>query len=119
MKDKIKSGNKSIKKNKTFGLRSAKDLMKQFDILEDTKYVTKEFQDYGYRLAVQLNDLKHKSLYIKLAKERSRHDIEKALRFAKDYPKARNKAKIFMWKLKELGDAKKDEKTKKKINLPD
>jgi len=32
------------------------------------RYVSREFQDFGYRLAEELGDLRHKSLYIKLAK---------------------------------------------------
>ena len=90
---------KPASKTKSHGLKLAKDLMRQFDILDDAKYITKEFQDYGYRLAVQLNDLKHKSLYIKLAKEEKRHILEEALRFTADYPAVRSKAKIFMWKV--------------------
>jgi predicted metal-dependent phosphoesterase TrpH len=41
-------------------------------------------------------------LYIKLAKEENRTLLENALSFALDYPKAKSKPKIFMWKLKEL-----------------
>lgn len=66
------------------------------------KYIKEEFQDYGFRLAQALNDLKQKSLYIKLAKEKPRHLIEQARDFALGYDKARSHAKIFMWKLKEL-----------------
>lgn len=70
------------------------------------KYITKEYQDYGYRLAVKLDDLKHKALYIKLAKETERSMLEQAFSFAVDYPKAKNKGKIFMWKLKKLKEEK-------------
>lgn len=66
------------------------------------KYVTKEFQDYGYRLAITLNDLKHKSLYIKLAKNEKRELLEEAKNFVLDSPQVRSKAKLFMWKLKSL-----------------
>jgi hypothetical protein len=75
-------------------------ILKQFDPLKD-KYISREFQKYGYDLAVELGDLAHKSLYIKLAKETPRAILEKAKNFVKD-AKARNKAKLFMWKLKEL-----------------
>ncbi len=87
-------------------MRSAKDILKEQRELfgGKPKYVTKEFQDYGYRLAIRLNDLSHKALYIKLAKEEPRSLLEDALSFAVDYPKAKNKAKIFMWKLKQLKD---------------
>jgi hypothetical protein len=85
-------------------MRNIKKILKdeQEELFNRQKYITKEFQDYGYRLAVKLNDLKHKSLYIKLAKEEKRGILGRALSFAIDYPKADNKAKIFMWKLKEL-----------------
>ena len=73
------------------------------------RYVTKEFQDYGYRLSLKLNDPKHTSLYIKLAKDEKRVYLEEALRFAVDYPKAKNKGRIFMWKLKQI-KAEKDKK---------
>lgn len=69
---------------------------------DGVKYISREFQDYGCRLAEDLGDLKHKGLYIKLAKEKPRAILEKARSFAIDYPSARNKGKIFMWKLKEL-----------------
>lgn len=91
-------------------MKSVKDLLKQQQDLFSGKgkYVTTEFQDYGYRIAIRLNDLPHKALYIKLAKNEPRSLIENALSFASDYPNAKNKARIFMWKLKELKSAKGD-----------
>lgn len=84
-------------------MKNIKDLLlNQQELFDSHKYVTTEFQDYGYRLALKLDDLKHKSLYIKLAKEVPRVYIDQALSFASDYPQVRQKAKIFMWKLKEL-----------------
>jgi len=65
------------------------------------KYITREFQHYGYRLAEGVGDLKHKSLYIKLAKEESREILQKAWDFVKD-SRAKSRAKLFMWKLKKL-----------------
>lgn len=92
-------------------MKSAKDILKEQKSLfeEKGKYITKEYQDYGYRLALRLNDLSHKSLYIKIAKEENRTLIENALSFSLDYPKAKSKAKIFMWKLKELKDKRSEE----------
>ncbi len=72
------------------------------DFQDRHKYVTKEFQDYGYRLALKLGELKSVSLYIKLAKEKPRHLLEQAYSFAIDYPNAKNRGRLFMWKLKEL-----------------
>lgn len=75
------------------------------DLLKN-KYISREFQDYGYRLAEQLGDLKNKSLYIKLAKTTPRPLLEEARNFVKDAPNVRNPARLFMWKLKELRSAK-------------
>lgn len=66
------------------------------------KNISKEFQMYGVYLAESLDDTKHYSLYIKLAKEIDRKILEEALNFTKGYYEAKSKAKIFMWKLKEL-----------------
>ena len=71
------------------------------------KYISQEFQDYGYRLAEELNDLKHKALYIKLAKEMPRPILEKARNFVKDAHKVKNPGRLFMWKLSQLKKEKK------------
>ena len=66
------------------------------------KNISHEFQMYGVFLAESLNDTKHYSLYIKLAKEMDRKILEEALNFTKGYYGAKSKAKIFMWKLQQL-----------------
>ena len=71
-------------------------------IPEEDKYISREFQQYGYDLAEELGDLKHKALYIKLAKVTSRGLIETARSFVKDASNVRSKGKLFMWKLNEL-----------------
>lgn len=68
---------------------------------EDGKYISREYQQYGYWLAEQLGDMKHKALYIKLAKEMDRGLLEKVRSFVLD-SNADNKGALFMWKLKEL-----------------
>lgn len=77
-------------------------LFDQFQLEDKGGYITQEFQDYGYRLALALNDLKHKSLYIKMAKEEDRKLLERALTFVSDADHAQNKARLFMWKVKQL-----------------
>lgn len=57
---------------------------------------------FGVYLAESLGDTKHYSLYIKLAKNIDRKILEEALNYTKGYYQAKNKAKVFMWKLKEL-----------------
>ena len=66
------------------------------------KNISREFQMYGVYLAESLDDTKHYSLYIKLAKNMDRKILEEALNFTKGYYGAKNKARVFMWKLKEL-----------------
>lgn len=83
-------------------MQSLLKILKQYNIDDRGKYITREFQDYGLRLAKELNDEKRKSLYIKLAKETPRKILEEARIFVKDAYKVKNKARLFMWKLKEL-----------------
>jgi hypothetical protein len=78
------------------------DILKQKGIVADShnKY---EFQAYGNMLADKLNDPAHRTLYIKLAKEKDRRLLDAALAFALDTEKRAGLGKLFMWKLKELG----------------
>ena len=91
--------------NKTQKFTSVGDVLKGFTSDED-KYISYEFQKYGYELAKELGDLKNKSLYIKLAKETPRGLLEAARNFVKDATKVKSPAKLFMWKLSELKKAK-------------
>ena len=83
-------------------MKSLKELIvsKRF---QETKNVSREYQSYGVWLAEKLDDLAHKSLYIKLARDVKRAELAKAYSFAIDYPEAKSKARIFMWKLREAG----------------
>ncbi len=86
-------------------MKSLKQLIDERESGERNKYVTREYQDFGYRLAMELGDEKHKALYIKLAKETDRAILEKCRSFVMD-SNANNKGALFMWKLKELKDGK-------------
>jgi len=81
-------------------MQSIKSVLDKFNPATD-KYVSREFQTFGIHLSEELDDYKHKSLYIKLAKTTNRALLEKALSFASD-SNAKNKGALFMWKLKEL-----------------
>lgn len=85
-------------------MQSIRRILKNFNPQKD-KYVSREFQSYGIHLAEELDDYKHRSLYIKLAKTVHRSILEKALSFVAD-SNARNKGALFMWKLKQLKVAK-------------
>ncbi len=83
------------------GMLPIREVIKDFDQLKN-KYISREFQDYGYRLAEELGDLRHKALYIKLAKTQPRRLLEEARNFVKDANNVRNRAKLFMWKVGQL-----------------
>ena len=83
-------------------MKSLSDILTSHDPTKNKGYISREFQDYGLRLAQSLNDLKNKSLYIKLAKTTPRTVLEDALVFVKDAYQVKSKAKLFMWKLKEM-----------------
>lgn len=87
-------------KNKT--LTSVGDILNKYKFDDTDKYISRGFQKYAYDLAVELNDLAHKSLYMKLAKETPRILLEKARSFVKDAVNAKSKGRLFMWKLSEL-----------------
>ena len=82
------------------------DLLKKYQVDDKNKYISREFQDYGYRLAEEMGDTKQASLYIKLAKETPRAWLEQAKNFVKDAENVRSKPKLFMWKLKQIRNEK-------------
>ena len=94
------------KKMKPRSFSAIGDLFSDYQPKESKGYISQEFQDFGYRLAVELDDLKHKSLYIKLAKSEDRGLLEQALSFVSD-SNAKNRGALFMWKLKQLREVKK------------
>lgn len=93
------------------GFSKISDVLKKFDVDED-KYISYEFQKYGYELADELGDLKNRSLYIKLAKEVPRGFLEAARNFVKDAYNVKSRPKLFMWKLAQIRKEKKNEPAK-------
>lgn len=89
-------------------MKKLSNLLSDYQTKKNKGYVTKEFQDYGYRLAMEMGEPKKTSLFIKLAKETNRHLLEQARSFVLDAYSAKNRGKLFMWKLKQLKDAKKE-----------
>ncbi|HUQ85687.1 MAG TPA: hypothetical protein VM077_05145 [Candidatus Limnocylindrales bacterium] len=79
---------------------SIKTVLNKFDPVKD-KYVSREFQTFALKLADELDDYKHRAIYMRLAKTVHRSVLERALSFAID-SNANNKGGLFMWKLKEL-----------------
>ena len=83
-------------------MKSIKNVIAEVKFKDRPKNIAHEFQHYGVYLAESLQDTKHYSLYIKLAKEVDRKLLEDCLNFTKGYYSAKNKAKVFMWRLKQL-----------------
>ena len=91
--------NTPLKKTKSFS--SIKDVLSVFKSDED-KYISYEFQKYGYELAKELGDLTNTSFYIKLAKETPRALLETSRSFIKDATNVKSKPALFLWKLTQL-----------------
>ncbi len=85
-------------------MKSISDILKEKGVIPDyrNKY---EYQAYGNMLAEKLRDAKHRTLYIKLAKEEDRRLLEASLAFVMDTDKKLGLGKLFMWKLSELRKA--------------
>ena len=83
-------------------MKSIKTAIAEVKFKDRPKNLSKEFQVYGVFLAESLQDTKHYSLYIKLAKNLPRDILEEALSYTKGYYAAKNKARVFMWRLKQL-----------------
>lgn len=86
------------------GFKSISDFLPV--VTNEDKYISREFQKYGYELARELDDVKHASLYIKLAKDNNRALLENARSFVKDAQNVRSKPKLYMWRLKQLKEQK-------------
>jgi len=95
-------------------------MKKVSEILKSRKFdrdyrCSHEFQAYGNRLAEELGDKKHRSLYIKMAKSEDRNLLEEARASVLSSKKATTKGKLFMWKLgqlkKDIAEKKKNEET--------
>ena len=82
-------------------MKSLGNVLSKWQIDDRDKFLSREFQKFGIYLAESLGDMKHKSLYIKMAKETPRQTLEDALTFVLD-SKADSKPRLFMWKVKQL-----------------
>lgn len=76
-------------------------ILQKVNLDDSDKYLSREFQKYGIYLAEKLGDMPHKAIYIKFAKTISREILDQALSFVLD-ANAKSKAKLFMWKVKQL-----------------
>lgn len=104
-----KTGDQSKPLTDTKPFQALSSLFDNYQLEDKGGYITKEFQDFGYRLALELDDLAHKSLYMRLSKQVNRGVLEQALSFVADAPNVKSKARLFMWKLKQLKASKPDQ----------
>ena len=81
---------------------SVGDVIQKYKVDDTDKYISREFQKYAYDLAKELDDLPHKSLYMRLAKNTPRALLENARNFVKDAYEVQSKGKLLMWKLSQL-----------------
>ena len=88
-------------RDKTQDFQLVGQILKGINLTQD-KYISREFQAYGYFLAKELSDFRHKALYIKYAKEIPRPILEEALSFVKSAGKVKSRARLFMWRLTQL-----------------
>lgn len=88
-------------------MKQISNILDETKVRERPKNNTTEFQMYGVYLAEQLQDEKHYSLYIRLAKATPRPLLEEALSYTKNYTSAKSPGRVFMWRLKQLKDGKK------------
>ena len=89
-------------------MQRVSQILKRFDPTKD-KYISRDFQAFGIYLSEELNDYKHRGMWIKLAKTNHRALLEKALSFVKDST-ADNKIGLFLWKLKQIKNEKNNTK---------
>jgi hypothetical protein len=98
------------------GFTNMVSILDRFEV-DETKQrrISREWQDYAYRLAVALDDTAHTAIYMRIAKNTPKELIEKAKSFVLD-ANARSKGKMFMWKLKQLKDEEKLKAIEEKDN---
>lgn len=97
-------------------MKKLANILDEIKNVQRPKNLTTEFQVYGVYLAESLDDRKHYSLYIKLAKNTPRNLLEEALTFCKEFRSARSKGKVFMWKLKKLKELSNENKASDPLN---
>lgn len=91
-----------VKRKKQKGFTSVGSYLTKDFNWDKKKYITHEWQEYAYRLAMFLGDKKHKALYMRLAKNTDRAILDEAWGFIKDARKVKSKPRLFMWKVKQL-----------------
>lgn len=96
------------------GFKSIINVLDRYEIDETKqKRISREFQDFAYRLAVELEDTAHTAIYMRIAKNDPRPLVEMARLFVLGANKPSSKARLFMWKLAQLKKDKKNQGSEK------
>ncbi len=102
----------------TMPMKSIKEiLIEKAKTNPKARYNRHEYQAYGNMLAEELKDEDHRSLYIKFAKTINRGLLDAARDFIKNTGKLKSgsKARLFMWKLKDLRLKQKEKEDAQKL----
>lgn len=92
-----------MKDKKKAGFANMTDLLMKYELDEPKqKRISREFQDYAYRLAVDLEDTAHTAIYMRMVKNTDRALLEQARTFVMEANRPKSKARLFMWKMKQL-----------------
>ncbi len=92
-------------------MQDLKSLFKDYTIeVDKQRRISREWQDYAYRLALELEDTEHTPIYMRLAKTTPRPLLEEARIFVRGATQANSRGRLFMWKLKQLKDGKEEKK---------
>jgi hypothetical protein len=78
-------------------MKSIQQALTNFKLEDKGGHITREFQDYGYRLACEMGEESKKGMYIKLAKTVDRSTLERARTFVLDAETVNNRGKLFLW----------------------
>lgn len=82
--------------------QSLRDVLTKYVLEDKGGHITREFQDYGYRLACEMGEENRRGMYIKLAKTVDRGILERARTFVLDAPHVDNRGRLFMWAVGKL-----------------
>lgn len=97
---------------KKTGFSSIGSLLGKYEIGEEKqKRISREWQDYAYRLAVDLDDTTHTGIYMRMCKNVPRYILEEARGFVKGAVFAKSKGKLFMWKVSQIKEEEKKKGT--------
>jgi hypothetical protein len=93
---------------KQIGFSSLGNILDKYQVDEGKqRRISREWQDYAYRLALDLDDIAHTSIYMRMGKNVPRYILEEARVFVKG-SMAKSKARLFMWKVKQLKEEKRE-----------